>query len=61
VSSATRDLVAASDEVDDFTFELRGQVEMKGKGVQTTYWLTKWKHVSVHEFYGDNVSSMKNV
>jgi hypothetical protein len=50
VSCATRDLIAASNEADDFTFELRGDVEIKGKGVQTTYWLRRWQHVSVPEF-----------
>lgn len=50
VSCATRDLIAASDENDDFSFELRGDVEMKGKGVQTTYWLKRWQHVSAPDF-----------
>jgi atrial natriuretic peptide receptor A len=50
VSSDTHDLIMNSDEADDFTFELRGQVEMKGKGIQTTYWLKRWKHVTQPEF-----------
>jgi len=53
VSSDTHDLVMKSDQADDFTFELRGQVEMKGKGIQTTYWLKRWKHVTQPEFPDD--------
>ncbi len=53
VSSDTHDLVMNSDEANDFTFELRGQVEMKGKGIQTTYWLKRWKHVTQPEFPDD--------
>ncbi|KHJ48843.1 hypothetical protein D918_01148 [Trichuris suis] len=36
VSSATKALLES---LNSFTLHLRGEVEMKGKGVQTTYWL----------------------
>jgi len=36
VSSATRDVLQ---EFNCFQLELRGDVEMKGKGKMTTYWL----------------------
>jgi adenylate cyclase len=35
ISGATRDLIA-----DRFNFEPRGEIEVKGKGAMTTYFLT---------------------
>ncbi|VDP01708.1 unnamed protein product [Soboliphyme baturini] len=37
VSAKTKELL---DQLGSFKLSLRGQVEMKGKGLQTTYWLT---------------------
>lgn len=34
----------------DFRLELRGEVEMKGKGKQTTYWLKGYKEVDLPDF-----------
>lgn len=33
-----------------FRLELRGSVEMKGKGMQTTYWLRGYKEVEIPDF-----------
>lgn len=33
-----------------FKLELRGSVEMKGKGMQTTYWLRGYKDVEIPDF-----------
>uniref|UniRef100_A0A5S6Q8V9 Guanylate cyclase n=1 Tax=Trichuris muris TaxID=70415 RepID=A0A5S6Q8V9_TRIMR len=43
VSSATKALLES---LNSFTLDLRGEVEMKGKGVQTTYWLVGASGVS---------------
>ncbi|KAI1289814.1 Atrial natriuretic peptide receptor 1 [Halotydeus destructor] len=39
VSEATRDIL--NDHHHSFTLDLRGQVDIKGKGLMTTYWLTR--------------------
>ncbi|KAK0422575.1 hypothetical protein QR680_007644 [Steinernema hermaphroditum] len=47
VSSDTQEILARDP---DFRLELRGQVEMKGKGLQTTYWLKGYKDQSIPDF-----------
>uniref|UniRef100_A0A158Q971 Guanylate cyclase n=1 Tax=Enterobius vermicularis TaxID=51028 RepID=A0A158Q971_ENTVE len=47
VSSQTK---AILDKDKEFRLELRGQVEMKGKGTQTTYWLTGYKDMNIPDF-----------
>ncbi|KAL7074753.1 hypothetical protein ACQ4LE_006115 [Meloidogyne hapla] len=47
VSSDTRDILVKDS---DFQLELRGEVEMKGKGKQTTYWLKGYKDTHVPYF-----------
>ncbi|KAL3087320.1 hypothetical protein niasHS_008639 [Heterodera schachtii] len=47
VSSITKELLGQDH---DFHLELRGEVEMKGKGKQTTYWLKGYKDTRVPYF-----------
>nr|CAD2122347.1 unnamed protein product [Meloidogyne enterolobii] len=47
VSSDTREILVKDP---DFQLELRGEVEMKGKGKQTTYWLKGYKDTHVPYF-----------
>uniref|UniRef100_A0A915DTZ4 Guanylate cyclase n=1 Tax=Ditylenchus dipsaci TaxID=166011 RepID=A0A915DTZ4_9BILA len=47
VSGDTRDILATDP---DFHLDLRGEVEMKGKGKQTTYWLKGYKDIKVPDF-----------
>ncbi|CAD5206389.1 unnamed protein product [Bursaphelenchus okinawaensis] len=47
VSSDTKDILSQDP---DFRLELRGEVEMKGKGKQTTYWLKGYKDVNIPDF-----------
>ncbi|MFH4977786.1 hypothetical protein AB6A40_004495 [Gnathostoma spinigerum] len=47
VSSQTKEILAKDP---NFRLELRGEVEMKGKGKQITYWLKGYKDVSVPDF-----------
>uniref|UniRef100_A0A0K0F8E6 Guanylate cyclase n=1 Tax=Strongyloides venezuelensis TaxID=75913 RepID=A0A0K0F8E6_STRVS len=42
----------------DFNLELRGEVEMKGKGLQTTYWLKGYKDQQIPDF-GPDYSNYK--
>jgi hypothetical protein len=34
----------------DFNFELRGTVQVKGKGQRTTYWLRGYKTLNIPDF-----------
>ncbi|XP_076324600.1 atrial natriuretic peptide receptor 1-like isoform X2 [Tachypleus tridentatus] len=53
VSPTTKEVL---DTFGTFSLELRGQVEMKGKGRLTTYWLLEEKHSSLQEsFSADGV------
>uniref|UniRef100_A0AC35U3E2 Guanylate cyclase n=1 Tax=Rhabditophanes sp. KR3021 TaxID=114890 RepID=A0AC35U3E2_9BILA len=45
ISQATKERLNS-----DFDLELRGQVEMKGKGLQTTYWLRGYKNQTLPDF-----------
>jgi class 3 adenylate cyclase len=47
VSSDTKEILSKDP---DFGLELRGQIEMKGKGLQTTYWLKSYKDIVVPDF-----------
>ncbi|TKR95254.1 hypothetical protein L596_009447 [Steinernema carpocapsae] len=47
VSSDTREILARDP---DFRLDLRGEVEMKGKGMQTTYWLKGYKEQNIPDF-----------
>jgi len=47
VSSATKEILQRDP---DFHLELRGEIEMKGKGFQTTYWLKGYKDISIPDF-----------
>lgn len=47
VSSKTVDILSKDP---DFRFERRGEVEMKGKGKQVTYWLKGYKDISIPDF-----------
>ena len=49
VSSETKELL---DKETGFQLSLRGQVEMKGKGTQTTYWLIAYKDQLVVPDFG---------
>jgi len=50
VSSETHEILSQDN---DFHLELRGEIEMKGKGKQTTYWLKGYKEVKIPDF-GDS-------
>lgn len=50
VSSETKDILCKDP---DFRLDLRGEVEMKGKGKQTTYWLKGYKDVDLPDFGPD--------
>ncbi|VDK54578.1 unnamed protein product [Cylicostephanus goldi] len=47
VSSVTKEILSKDT---GFRLELRGEVEMKGKGRLTTYWLKGYKDVSIPDF-----------
>jgi atrial natriuretic peptide receptor A len=47
VSSTTKEILSKDS---DFRLELRGDVEMKGKGKQTTYWLKGYKDQDLPDF-----------
>uniref|UniRef100_A0A914WK42 Guanylate cyclase n=1 Tax=Plectus sambesii TaxID=2011161 RepID=A0A914WK42_9BILA len=47
VSSSTKDIL---EQTPGFHLELRGNMEMKGKGIQTTYWLKGYKDLSIPDF-----------
>uniref|UniRef100_A0A7E4W5X2 guanylate cyclase n=1 Tax=Panagrellus redivivus TaxID=6233 RepID=A0A7E4W5X2_PANRE len=47
VSKATKEILSKDP---DFHLELRGEIEMKGKGLQTTYWLKSYKDTAVPDF-----------
>jgi atrial natriuretic peptide receptor A len=47
VSSDTKNIL---DDSGDFRLDLRGDMEMKGKGLQTTYWLKGYKDQSIPDF-----------
>lgn len=47
VSSDTKEILAKDP---DFGLELRGEIEMKGKGRQTTYWLKSYRDQCVPDF-----------
>ena len=47
VSSDTKEILEKDP---DFGLELRGEIEMKGKGVQTTYWLKSYRDQYIPDF-----------
>ena len=47
VSSVTKEILSKDT---GFRLELRGEVEMKGKGRLTTYWLKGYKDVNIPDF-----------
>lgn len=47
VSTETKDILIQDP---DFKLDLRGEVEMKGKGKQTTYWLKGYKDQFIPDF-----------
>ncbi|CAI5438927.1 unnamed protein product [Caenorhabditis angaria] len=48
VSQQTHEILTRDD--NSFRLELRGTVEMKGKGMQTTYWLKGYKEIEIPDF-----------
>ncbi|CAJ0561087.1 unnamed protein product, partial [Mesorhabditis spiculigera] len=49
VSSEAKNMLDPS----EFRLDLRGEVEMKGKGLQTTYWLKGYKEIDIPDFGPD--------
>ncbi len=56
VSSMCRDILVRDPR---FDIELRGEVEMKGKGLQTTYWLLKYDDTGAPPPYEANPKEPK--
>lgn len=50
VSSQTKEILGKEG---GFRLELRGEVEMKGKGKQTTYWLKGYRDQDIPDFGPD--------